>query len=251
MVGILCDRALDTIGNPRIVSIKERTLWWNFGILYVEGKSQQAADALSRKKFSSAASVCRLQVMVGNGEDSSDSLGLNMSASLASLTSSYGGAIGEPRVITWESLQQECKEDSIMVNLADQIRRGFPDSGYDVNPAIREFHKFRHGLCVIDGVPCYKTRIVIPAKLRRQILAVLHSAHQGVSGMTARVEQTVFWPSITRDISRDQSHMYRVSQDSSVSTSSATSQPTITGISFPVASLRLFFSAWKELFGSG
>ena len=28
LVGILCDRALDTIANPRIVSIKERTLWW-------------------------------------------------------------------------------------------------------------------------------------------------------------------------------------------------------------------------------
>ena len=87
-----------------------------------------------------------------------------------------------------------------MVNLTDQIRRGFPDSGYDVNPAIREFHKYRHGLCVIDGVPCYKTRIVVPNKMRGQILSVLHSAHQGVSGMTARAEQTVFWPSITRDI---------------------------------------------------
>ena len=63
LVGILCDRALDTIANPRIVSIKERTLWWNFEILYVEGKSQQAADALSRKKFSAAASVSRLQMI--------------------------------------------------------------------------------------------------------------------------------------------------------------------------------------------
>ena len=87
-----------------------------------------------------------------------------------------------------------------MVSLADQIRRGFPDSGYDVNPDIREFHRYRHGLCVIDGVPCYKTRIVVPDKFRKQILAVLHSAHQGVSGMTARAEQSVFWPSITRDI---------------------------------------------------
>ena len=64
-----------------------------------------------------------------------------------------------------------------MVNLADQIRRCFPDSGYDVNPAIREFHEYRHGLYVIDGVPCYKTRLVVPIKLRGQILAVLHSAH--------------------------------------------------------------------------
>ena len=61
-------------------------------------------------------------------------------------------------------------------------------------------HRFRHDLCVIDGVPCYKTRVVVPEKLRKQILAVLYSAHQGVLGMTARAEQTVFWPSITRDI---------------------------------------------------
>ena len=83
-----------------------------------------------------------------------------------------------------------------MVTLADQIRRGFPDSGY----AIKEFHRYRYGLCVVDGVPCYKTRIVVPDKLRRQVLTVLHSAHQGVSGMTARAEESVFWPSITRDI---------------------------------------------------
>ena len=27
--------------NPRIVSIKERTLWWNFEILYVAGKNNK------------------------------------------------------------------------------------------------------------------------------------------------------------------------------------------------------------------
>ena len=57
LVGILCDRALDKIANLRIVTIKERNLWWSFEILYVAGKNQQAADALSRKKFS-AAQVC-------------------------------------------------------------------------------------------------------------------------------------------------------------------------------------------------
>ena len=87
-----------------------------------------------------------------------------------------------------------------MVILADQIRRGIPDSGYAVNPAIRDFHRYRHGLCVIDEVLCYMTRVVFPDKLRKQILTALHSAHQGVSGMTARAEQSVFWPSITRDI---------------------------------------------------
>ena len=122
--------------------------------MYVAGKSQQAADALSRKKFSAAASVCRLQMMASDGEDASGDLGCRLSASLAALTTSGGGSNTEPRVVTWEQLQQECRDDKAMVTLADQIRRGFPDSGYEVNPVIREFHRYRHGLCVVDGVPC-------------------------------------------------------------------------------------------------
>ena len=34
------------------------------------------------------------------------------------------------------------------------------------------------------------------------MLGVLHAAHQGVSGMTNRAEQSVFWPGITKDILR-------------------------------------------------
>ena len=116
LVGILCDRALDTIANPRIVSIKERTLWCNFDILYVEGRNQQAADALSRKKFSEAASVCRLQVVVGDDRDDRDILWSDVSANIAALNIGYGDS-SDPKVITWESLQKEYKEDNIMVLL--------------------------------------------------------------------------------------------------------------------------------------
>ena len=77
--------------------------------------------------------MCRLQLAVDNGEGGAECLGAHVSASLVGLISSNGATVGDPRVITWESLQhlqQECKEDRVMVNLADQIRRGFPDSGY-------------------------------------------------------------------------------------------------------------------------
>jgi hypothetical protein len=47
----LGDRALDTIKNPRLVRIKERTMWWRYQMLYVPGKKQAAADALSRKRL--------------------------------------------------------------------------------------------------------------------------------------------------------------------------------------------------------
>ena len=50
MLAILNDRALDTITNPRLLRLKERTLPWQFHLVYVPGGRQAAADTLSRKR---------------------------------------------------------------------------------------------------------------------------------------------------------------------------------------------------------
>ena len=82
------------------------------------------------------------------------------------------------------------------------IQRGMPDSSNELLKELREYHKYRHGLVVVDGVVTYKRRLVIPEKLRSMVLDTLHAAHQGVSGMINRAEQSVFWPHITTDIER-------------------------------------------------
>ena len=67
---------------------------------------------------------------------------------------------------------------------------------------LRDFHKYRHSLLVIDGVVIYKNRLVIPKVMKSRVLDTLHAAHQGISSMSNREEQSVFWPSITTDIAR-------------------------------------------------
>jgi hypothetical protein len=52
----------------------------------------------------------------------------------------------------------------------------------------------------------YKERILIPPKLRSEILNSLHAAHQGVTAMQARAEASVFWPGITTDISAERTN---------------------------------------------
>ena len=42
---ILNDRTLDTISNPRLLKLKEKTLMYNYHILHVPGKSQAMATA--------------------------------------------------------------------------------------------------------------------------------------------------------------------------------------------------------------
>ena len=63
-----------------------------------------------------------------------------------------------------------------MLKLVDAITNlsdfdNFPDylSGYS---------KLRDNLTVVDGVPMYGRRLVIPSTLRQGILDCLHSAHQ-------------------------------------------------------------------------
>ena len=108
----------------------------------------------------------------------------------------------QPAVITWSELRKATEEDKVLAKLIEEIQRGLPDSSHDMLKELREFHKYRHGLLVMDGVVTYKRRLVIPEALQSRVLETLHAAHQGVSSMVNRAEQSVFWPSITTDIAR-------------------------------------------------
>ena len=89
-----------------------------------------------------------------------------------------------------------------MLLLLQTVEDGFPESRDAVSPALQEYHPFRDHLSSIDGVVIYKDRTVIPPSLRAYVLDSLHAAHHCVSTMTARAENSVFWPGITTDIKR-------------------------------------------------
>ena len=54
----------------------------------------------------------------------------------------------EISVITWDKLREVAEEDSVMVKLLEIVMRGFPQSCYDLDETVRQFHKFRHDLHV-------------------------------------------------------------------------------------------------------
>ena len=107
-----------------------------------------------------------------------------------------------PAVITWEMLKYDTAKDDVLTKVIKQVEKGFPDSRHQVHKDVQLYHNYRHQLSTEEGVLCYKNRVVIPTELRQQVLQTLHAAHQGVTGMTNRAEQAVFWPGITQDIRR-------------------------------------------------
>ena len=57
LIPIFGDKELNQIGNPRIFRLKQRTLPWCFDIAYLPGKTNLAADAVSRKPTRNCESV--------------------------------------------------------------------------------------------------------------------------------------------------------------------------------------------------
>ena len=58
----------------------------------------------------------------------------------------------------------------------------------DTPPFITDLLVFKDCLSTVEGVITYNSRLVIPPRLQPQILAALHSAHQGITTMTARAK---------------------------------------------------------------
>ena len=48
LLGVLNDRSMESIDNPRLVRLKEKTLGWRFKIIHIPGKKLCGPDALSR-----------------------------------------------------------------------------------------------------------------------------------------------------------------------------------------------------------
>ena len=125
---------------------------------------------------------------------------------LASLVSAYLNTL----VITWDCIKVATASDTNMVQLISIIESGFPKFHHELPQALREYHQFHDRMYTVDGKIPYKAHTVIPPSLCQHacILTALHSAHQGVTSMTAHAETTVFWPGLTPAITTKQTNCH-------------------------------------------
>ena len=105
----------------------------------------------------------------------------------------------EVRSVDWDRVKKVSGQDTSSKLLVVWISEGCPGPIGDLPETLRQFWRVRDGLRLVDGVAMYGDRTVVPEQLRKDVLVVLHSAHQGVTGMNLRAEQSVFWPGITKD----------------------------------------------------
>ena len=188
LVKIFGDRTLDEITNTRLFRFKQRTLMWRFEVAYLPGVTNQAADATSRHPV-----PCDYLATIASADSASPDH--EETALLAAVEQD----ISRNFCLQWSELAHKTDSDAASKELLPAIQSGFPSDYYGSAP-VRPYLPFRDGYFVHNGVVLYYDRIVIPLSLRRKVLSILHSAHQGVSAMERRARATVFWPGMTKDI---------------------------------------------------
>lgn len=202
LLKVLGDRCLEDIPNTRLRNLKEKTLRYKFKMVYIPGVRHRATDCISRHPTGEPTrlvltdDVATLLAIFRSTDpvyvDTIEECVL--SSTVATLNSLC------LQSVTWDRVRTAAASDDTMVRLSEMVESGKPQFRHDLPQPLREYFKFWDDLHTVDGVVLYKDRIIVPPSLREEVLAHLHSAHQGVTTMTARAETSIFWPGITPDI---------------------------------------------------
>ncbi|XP_026491791.2 uncharacterized protein K02A2.6-like [Vanessa tameamea] len=78
-----------------------------------------------------------------------------------------------------------------------KVKEGIYNNACD--DIIKNYSLFKEELCFYEGLLLRGTRIIIPAQLRKQVLAAAYEGHLGIVLMKARLRTKVWWPRYDKD----------------------------------------------------
>ena len=202
LLGIFNNRDLASIENLRVQRFKSRTLHYRFDIKHCPGKWHRGADALSRNPPEGSPFPIAAFIHSNSPSDDNtwDAFVSSAENELQSYTISAIQQINNDQnpdsAITMDNIRTAAKQDNTYQTLLNTVQNGFPRSRSETPSEIRNFWGTKHRLSVFQDVVLFDKRLVIPSNLRQRTIRLLHSAHQGCTGMKSRAETTVYWPGI-------------------------------------------------------
>ena len=165
---------------PRLQRLMLRLQPYDLDVHYVPGKYMYLADTLSRAYIqgeSSAELEDELSRIV-------HSLVVNIPVSASKLS----------------EIRQATEQDPTLRKVKDLIVTGWPKSRKSVPPEVQNLWNIRDELHVAEDVIFVGEKVLIPAKLRQQMLRLVHESHMGAEKSKARARTVMYWPGMSKDI---------------------------------------------------
>ena len=189
LVPILNSHRLDEIENPRLQRLRTKLMAYNFTAVWCKGKTNTAPDALSRHPVLEPS---RGDAVAEQDEDHSPA------PSIAEIRAHQAdNSLDSTRL---QDLRKYAAEDDEYQQLKAVILRGFPDHRSDLPDSCKQYWQVRHSLTVDDNLIVYGCCLLIPTRMRRDMLSQLHESHQGMVRTKQQARLTIYWPGLDNDI---------------------------------------------------
>ena len=185
LVSLLGSRPLDDL-PPRVLRFRLRLLRFAYDITHIPGKSLVIADALSRAPVADSSSN-----PAAAEPTLSDEAELMVMQAVHNLPATPSRL---EEILSWQ------ESDPVCTLIVDALANGWPHQNQS-SPDLRPYVEHRaHISLTADGLLLYNDRIVIPSDHQADILAHLHAGHQGIAKTRRLAQQSVWWPTINKDI---------------------------------------------------
>ncbi|UYV62250.1 K02A2.6-like [Cordylochernes scorpioides] len=100
-------------------------------------------------------------------------------------------------------IREETSSDPILCEVKKLILNGWPPNKNQTSMLTREYWNFREELTVQDGIILKNDRIVIPNKLRAEMIMKTHQGHIGINSSMRRARDNIFWPGMNAKIGQE------------------------------------------------
>ncbi len=97
-------------------------------------------------------------------------------------------------------IQHASADDPVLLELRRVVMLGWPDSKSEVPEMLRAYYDYREKLTVQDQLVFKGQVLVLPAGLRKEMLALAHATHIGIEGCLRRAREIMFWPRMTSEL---------------------------------------------------
>ena len=106
-------------------------------------------------------------------------------------------------VINHRLISKGTRTDKILSRVVRHVQEGWSN---DKTPNLQPYYQRKDELSVERGCLLWGARVVVPDKLRNDVLQMLHACHPGIVSMKALSRSYAWWPGINDDIEKISKH---------------------------------------------